>query len=442
MVHSPTCGSTDRPEVVDGVERAGREEEDEGVRPGADRAEDRTSPFPRALPLATAVFVAWLAVVGALTFVEARLSGVGTGAGAELKVVSASWDAKWLQAIARSGYSWNPHLTTSQTPSFLPLYPLLERAAHAVTGLSWTVTGLVVSLVLQYAFLVVVAAILVVLERPREGPPTRRRRRPRRPAHHVLVLAAAYPASLFALQGYATSLVMVLEALAMLAVVRRRTTTAYLWAGIGCAADPIVLALPIGLALAQWAESRQWTFPVRPRQLGRELLGVGGFLATMVYFGLAFDAPLAKFQAGQAWFPKRTSGQVLANLVTFRAVWASFTTWARAVHHARNFSYTLDAVVLVLLIVLVAVVWVRSGTSWYVVVPAVGILPLLVQSAEYGFAYSVTRLSYPLWLAIGLHPRVRRSLANRRWLFVLVLVLELAVTVIWAHYLVERRWLD
>ncbi len=402
--------------------------------------EDRRSPITRALPVATAVFVAWLAAVGALTFVEARLSGVGNGAGAELKVVAASWDAHWLQDIARSGYSWNPHLTTGQTPNFLPLYPLLERAVHAVTGLSWTVTGLVVSLVLQYAFLVVVAAILVVLERPPEGPPTHRR--PRWPAHHVLVLAAAYPASLFALQGYATSLVMVLEALAMLAFVRRRTTTAYLWAGIGCAADPVALALPIGLALAQWAESRQWTFPIRPRQLGRELLGVGGFLATMVYFGLAFDAPFAKFQAGQAWYPRRTSGQVLANLLTFRAVRASFTTGARALHHARNFSYTLDAVMLILLVVLVAVVWVRSGTSWFVVVPTVGILPLLLQSAEYGMTYGVTRLSYPLWLAIGLHPRVRRSLAHRRWVFVLVIVLELAVTVIWAHYLVEQRWLD
>ena len=353
-----------------------------------------------------------------------------------------SWDAHWLQAIARSGYSWNPHLTTGQTPNFLPLYPLLERAVHAVTGLSWTVTGLVVSLVLQYAFLVVVAAILAVLERPPEGPPTPRRRRPRRPANHVLVLAAAYPASLFAIQGYATSLVMVLEALAMLAFVRRRTTTAYLWAGIGCAADPISLALPIGLALTQWAESRQWMFPVRPRQLGRELLGVGGFLATMVYFGLAFDAPFAKIQAGQAWFPKRTAGQVLANLVTFRAVGAGFRTWARALDHARNFSYTLDGVVLVLLIALVATVWVRNGTSWYVVVPAVGILPQLLESAEYGITYGVTRPSYPLWLALGLHPRVRHSLARRRWLFVLVLVLELAVTVVWAHYLVEQRWLD
>ncbi len=409
-------------------------------RASADEVPSR-SPLRRALPAATAVFVAWLAVVGALTFVEARLSGVGTSAGAELKVVAASWDAHWLQAIARSGYSWNPHLTTGQTPNFLPLYPLLERAVHAATGLSWTVTGLVVSLVLQYAFLVVVAAILVVLEHRPDGP-SGRRRRPRRPSYRLVMLAAAYPASLFALQGYATSLVMVLEALAMLAFVRRRTTTAYLWAGIGCAADPISLALPIGLALAQWAESRQWSFPVRPRQLGHELLGVGGFLATMVYFGIAFGAPFAKIQAGQAWFPRRTAGQVLANLVTFRAVRAGFTTWTQALHHARAFTYTLDTVVLVVLVVLVAAVWVRTGTSWFVVVPAVGILPLLLQTAEYGITYGITRPSYPLWLAIGLHPSVRRSLRSRRWLFVLVLVLELAVTVVWAHYLVEQRWLD
>ncbi|MGC8463830.1 MAG: hypothetical protein ACP5P9_09220 [Acidimicrobiales bacterium] len=395
-----------------------------------------------ALPVATTVFVVWLAAVGALTFAEARLSGVRNGASAELKVVVASWDAHWLEAIARSGYSWNPHLRTHQTPNFLPLYPLLERAVHAVTGLWWVITELVVSLALQYAFLVVVATILVLLERPPTGPRTSRLRSLWRPSYRVLVLAAAYPASLFALQGYATSLVMVLEALAMLAFVRRRTTTAYLWAGIGCAADPSALALPVGIALAQWAASRQWSFPVQPRQLGRELLGVGGFLATMAYFGLAFDAPFAKLQAGQAWFPRRTTSQVLVNLVTFRAVRASFSTWTRAFHHARNFSYTLDAVVLVLLVVLVALVWVRSGTSWHVVVPLVGVLPLLLQSAEYGMTYGVTRLSYPLWLAMGLHPRVRRSLARRRSLFVLVLVCELAVAVVWAHYLVEQRWLD
>ncbi len=395
-----------------------------------------------ALPGATIVFVVWLAVVGSLTFVAAKLSGVRNGAGAELKVIVVSWDAHWLQAIARSGYSWNPQLRTPQTTNFLPLYPLLERAVHAATGLSWVITALVLSLVLQYAFLGVVATILVVLERPPEGSPAPWLGRLGRPSYLVLVLAAAYPASLFALQGYATSLVMVLEALAILAFVRRRTTTAYLWAGIACAADPSALALPVGIALAQWVAARQWSFPVQPRQLGRELLGVGGFLATMLYFGLAFDDPFAKLQAGQAWFPRRATGQVLVNLVTFRAVRSSFATWARALHHARNFSYTLDAVVLVLLVVLVTVVWARSGTSWHVVVPVVGILPLLVQSAEYGTAYGVTRLSYPLWLAVGFHPRVMRSLERHRWLVVLVLGCELAVTAVWAHYLVEQRWLD
>ena len=410
-------------------------------RASADEVPSR-SPLRRALPAATAVFVAWLAVVGALTFVEARLSGVETGARAELKVVVASWDAHWLQAIARSGYSWDPHLTTGQTPNFLPLYPLLERAVHAATGLSWTVTELVVSLVLQYAFLVVVAAILVVPERPPEGPPTHRRRRPKRPSYHVLVLAAAYPASLFALQGYATSLVMVLEALAILAFVRRRTTGAYLWAGIACAADPSALALPIGFALTQWAQSRQWSFPVRPRQLGREMLGVGGFLATMVYFGVAFHDPLAKFQAGQAWFPKRTAGQVLSSLVSFRAVRVGLSSWTGVLDHARNLSYGLDSVVAIVLVALVLVAWVRSGVCWQVVVPAVGVLPLLVQSAEYGSSYGITRLSYPLWLALGLSPWAKRSLESRRWLFVLVLALECAVTVAWAHFLVEGRWLD
>ncbi|MDA8343114.1 MAG: hypothetical protein M0007_12935, partial [Actinomycetota bacterium] len=133
------------------------------------------SPLLRALPVATAVFVAWLVAVGVLTYVEARLSGIGPSAAGELKVIVASWDAHWLQAVARSGYSWNPHVTTGQTPNFLPLYPVVEWAVHAVTRLSWTVTELVVSLVLQYAFLVVVAAILVVPERPPEGPPTHRR---------------------------------------------------------------------------------------------------------------------------------------------------------------------------------------------------------------------------------------------------------------------------
>ncbi|MDA8341162.1 MAG: hypothetical protein M0007_02915 [Actinomycetota bacterium] len=396
------------------------------------------------------MFVAWLAGLCLLVVVESRLLVPRRPFPAAFRDVVGSWDAAWLRSIAHFGYQWNGNARTDQNVAFLPLYPLVVRAVHAVSGLSYTTSGFAASVVFQGMFLVVLAVLVAPDEAstgdspetvPAEGGADRPGASWRSQGTVVVVLAAAYPASVFAIQGYALSLTMLLVTAGLLMIRRGRLTLAALFFGLGTAADPAALAVPVGYALFEWVASGSLLHPIRPRVLARELLGVGGFLASMAYFGIRFHDPLAKLQAGQAWFPHRTLGQVLTALVTFRAVGHGLTSFF-VVAGAKPFSYTLDSIVLVALIATIALVWWRGGFGWEVTIPTVGLLPLLLQAAEYGTSYSITRLSYPLWLALVLHRWVRRQLATRPAVVGGILAAQGLVLAVWTVLLVQGRWVN
>lgn len=150
------------------------------------------------------------------------------------------WDSGWYQQIYDHGYPsrlpLNPDGTVAQNAwAFYPLYPALVRALNAVTGLGWTQLAPAVSLVLA-AF-----AVLVVhrLFRQYADPGT---------ALAGVAVVCFLPPSAVLQYGYAESLHLLLLALALLLVCRRR----YL------AGAPVVLAMgltrptgvPFGLALA------------------------------------------------------------------------------------------------------------------------------------------------------------------------------------------------
>lgn len=427
-------------------------------RTASDRRHARAA-TQRAAGQGLAVFALWLVGMGILVAAESRLLFPARSWSAAFRSVAGSWDAGWLRSIAEHGYSWNGNASTGQNVSFLPLFPLAERGVHLVTGLSFTASGFLASVVFQGAFLVVVA-VLVSPGRPvphpagdpgpsvasgavangiaPSGAPDARWERA---GLAVLVLAAVYPASIFGIQGYGTSLTVFLVAAGFLMVRHGRPAVAALFFGLATAVDPSALAAPVGYALYEWVASRSLTHPVKPRVLGRELLGVGGFLADMAYLGIRFHDPLAKLQGGQAWFPHRTAGRVLDDLVTFRAVGRGLEVFFTHTG-AKAFSYTLDGVVVVALMAVVALVWWRGGFGWEVAVPLVGVVPLLLQAAEYGYPYSITRLSYPLWLALALHPWVRRQLVTRRYLLGGLVAAEGIVLALWSVLLVQGRWVN
>lgn len=387
------------------------------------------------------VFFVWLILCSCLLAAAASVFEPSKGAATEFGTIVGGWDASWLRTIAQHGYSWNAHapVGTYQNPAFMPLYPLLERALYDLSGWSWTVAAVTLSLLFEYLFVVAVAYGLRLAGATTAEGSGNLLGRSR--ALRMLVLIIAYPASLFALQGYASSLVLMLEAFAVVAVVRRRPTLAYVWAGIACAADPIALAFPIGYALYRWRESRLLAFPFHPKEIGRQLLGASGMLADIAYFGIVFTDPIARFQAGQAWFPPGTHRQLLLNLLTFRAVRNGLSSYFQS-PNMRSYSYFLDALMMIALILCLAVVWKKFGTSWHVLVPGIGAVALLLQSAEYGYTYSVTRLSYPLWLALAFAPGVRRWIGRRAYAFVVILLLELTATAIWGCLLVQGKWLN
>ena len=89
-----------------------------------------------------------------------------------LWVVLMKWDARWYQTIALHGYSWNPNSTAQQTPNFFPLYPLFERAGHAITGLPIRHVAVVSSIVFQ----AVAAALLALIAHNRARANPRRSR--------------------------------------------------------------------------------------------------------------------------------------------------------------------------------------------------------------------------------------------------------------------------
>ncbi len=398
----------------------------------------------------------WLVGVCVLVTVESRLLYPARSWSTAFRSVVGTWDAGWLRSIAEHGYAWNGNASTGQNPAFLPLFPLAERAVHLLTGLSYTASGFVASVAFQGAFLVVLAVLVALPVQPRHavlaGDPSPTSTTAATAAATsgtrwdqaglaVVVLAAVYPASIFGIQGYGTSLTVLLVAAAFLMVRRDRLTMAAVFFGLATAADPSALAAPIGYAIYEWVASRSLVHPVKPRVLGRELLGVGGFLADMAYLGVRFHDPLAKFQAGQAWFPHRTLGQILDALVTSRAVGRGLEAFFTQTG-ARAFSYTLDGIVAVALLAVVALVWWRGGFGWEVAILVVGLVPLLVQAAEYGYPYSITRLSYPLWVALSLHPWVRRQLVTRRYLLGGIVVVEGVVLALWSVLLVQGRWVD
>jgi len=428
-------------------------------RTASDRRRHRAATL-RAAGQGLAVFAIWLVGLCLLVTLESRLLFPARSWSTAFRSVTGGWDAGWLRSIAEHGYSWNGNASIAQNVNFLPLFPLAERGVHLLTGLSYTASGFVASVVFQAAFLVVLAVLVAPGPRlvgalagnPGSSaasgafaggipPSATPRSQWERAGLTVVVLAAVYPASIFGIQGYGTSLTVFLVATGFLMVRRGRLTVAALFFGLATAADPSALAAPIGYAFYEWVTSRSLIHPVKPRVLGRELLGVGGFLADMAYLGARFHDPLAKFQGGQAWFPHRTASQVLENLVTFRAVGRGLEAFFVQTG-ARAFSYTLDGVVVVALMAVVALVWWRGGFGWEVAVPLVGVVPLLLQAAEYGYTYAITRLSYPLWLAVLLHPWVRRQLATRRYLLGGIVVAEGIVLALWSVLLVQGRWVN
>lgn len=201
----------------------------------------------------------------------------------------ARWDSAWYFRISVIGY-WR-----KAAYAFSPLYPLLMRGLHAITGMPPVIGGELIA----WAADLLALWLLVRLWREEAGEHVARR---------ALWLLLAYPASFFLVAMYPESLYLALSVATYLLLRRRR----FAWAAVVIAAaavsraNGILLLLPY-LAFA-WEDSGR---RLDRRFFGRSalaLIGVAGLAAYLWYSWATSGNPL-QFLAQQAtWYRHFTGG--------------------------------------------------------------------------------------------------------------------------------------
>jgi hypothetical protein len=243
------------------------------------------SPKPRRLLLSTPV-LAWLThltvVLATATITVAltpdrdakrpRVAGIGHYLVSPL----ASWDGGWYVRIAQQGYGHR-----QMTAAFWPLYPLLLRFGHAVTGAPYAVAGVVLSTVCFLGALVV----MFDLVRKDYGDAVAKR---------TVWLTALCPLAFFFSAVYTESIFLLLTVVAIACGRANRWTCAALAAALAALtrSSGVLVLVPLGWMLIA---ERGW----HPRGWWRQ----GGQLAA------AGAAPLAF-----AWFLYRLRGDPLLML--------------------------------------------------------------------------------------------------------------------------------
>ncbi|MBC3843447.1 DUF2029 domain-containing protein [Streptacidiphilus sp. 4-A2] len=172
------------------------------------------------------------------------------------------WDASFYVEIAQSGY---PHgytyangALTGNNLAFFPLYPLLIRVLHTVTGLDWGTAAVTVSWLCAFAAAVVVHRLVRSLASARV-------------AGFAVALVFCQPMAVSLWIAYTESLFLLLSAAALLAMRRE----SWLWAGLLCCCAGLTrstgIAVSAALVVAVLLAAR------RERRLSLRMLA-GGFL--------------------------------------------------------------------------------------------------------------------------------------------------------------------
>lgn len=191
------------------------------------------------------------------------------------------WDGKWFLLAANRGYpSHLPmvdgHVAASPV-AFFPLFPMLLRGLHDVTGLSSAVAGLWVSAISGLAAVVAVGA----LTRSYAGEAAARR---------AALLFALSPGSFVFSLIYNEGIVITLVALATWCLIRRRWLIAGVLGAVATATSPVGLIFVVvaaASALVALARERQWRALVAPA------LAPLGFLAWTGYLWAHTGTPRA-----------------------------------------------------------------------------------------------------------------------------------------------------
>ncbi len=248
----------------------------------------------------TLVFLVGRAISTAMLLVLAsqQAENAWTGAQPSLWDFSTMWDGRWYNIIAETGYPQEIPITedghvAENAWAFLPVYPVIVRGLMLLTGLPWSISGVVVSLIFALSASLVFYKLLVKYV-------------PAQQALFAIVLFSVAPVSPLFQLAYAESLQFFLIALVILLMQRRH----YGWV------IPVVIVLsltrPGALAVAlavglhwiyRFAKRKRSRFPTRERVLVAVVAlvsAVAGF-AWLFIAGWATGIPTAYLETELAW---------------------------------------------------------------------------------------------------------------------------------------------
>ncbi|WP_367140027.1 MULTISPECIES: hypothetical protein [Streptomyces] len=171
------------------------------------------------------------------------LAAMSDPGGPALRERLLAWDGNLYVSIAEHGY---PHgysyaadgTLTGNDLAFFPLFPMLIRAVHAVTGLGWGTSGIVAAHLALIAALIAVHRLLAALHGTRTA------------LIAIVLLAGAQPMSLSFLMSYSESLFLALAAGTLLAAHRKAWLTAGALALLTGLTRPAAAAVVAALAVA------------------------------------------------------------------------------------------------------------------------------------------------------------------------------------------------
>jgi hypothetical protein len=275
------------------------------------------------------VFLVGRAISTAMLLVLAsqQAENAWTGAQPSLWDFSTMWDGRWYNNIAETGYPQEVPITedghvAENAWAFLPVYPVIVRGLMSLTGLPWSIAGVVVSLIFALAASLVFYQLLVKYV-------------PAQQALFAVVLFSVAPVSPLFQLAYAESLQFFLIAVVILLMQRRH----YGWV------IPVVIVLsltrPGALAVAlavglhwvyRFAKRKRSRFPTRERVLLAVVAGVSavaGF-AWLFIAGWATGNPNTYIETELAWRSAYIGYQELV----------PFTPWIHAAQWwTTNFGY-------------------------------------------------------------------------------------------------------
>jgi hypothetical protein len=224
--------------------------------------------------------------------------------GKDMKMATLSWDAGWYYNAAMNGYPHDAVATSAtnyqSTIAFFPLYPMLTRFVHELTGLSIARAGVVVSVVsaaVATAFIWLIARHLL----------------DKASANRAAALFSFFPSSIALSLMMSEGVTIACAAACLYFLIKKQ----WLWAGLASAlatsARPTAVALCFACAWASFVaidKNRDWKSLIAP------ILSPLGILAYFAFLKHHTGDFLAWMHAEQAgWGYSKTD-----HLVAFKAL--------------------------------------------------------------------------------------------------------------------------